>query len=180
MLKNALHKYNPFDKDGSNGEQTNPGGDPRRTATLERGGTDDNSAGSTDESATDDGAPPVGLDEVFELLRNRRRRDVLWYLVETDDRMSIGELAERIAAKECDKPVSQVTSQERKRVYIGLYQGHLPKMDDYGAVAYNQKRGVIKHGSNFELFMEYLPDDEAPWTTDDSSSLLEGVVNLIT
>lgn len=183
MLKNALRELMK-EKGGSIASgQTAPGSDRRRTASPERSDSETADAAETGtpvETPTDDG-PPVDLNQVFGLLRNRRRRDVLWYLLGTDEQVSLSDLAETIAARECDKSVSQITSQERKRVYIGLYQGHLPKMDDCGAVAYNQQRGTVDRGANFEVFVEYLPDDEEVLgTTDDSRNLLQALLNLIT
>ena len=112
------------------------------------------------ESGPDEAGPPVEFDAIFELLSNGRRREVLRYLVQETDRVRLGTLAEEIAADECGKPVSRVSSKERKRVYVGLYQCHLPKMDDMGAVSYNKPRGVITPGPNFEVFVEYLPPEE--------------------
>ncbi|MGM0718349.1 MAG: DUF7344 domain-containing protein [Halobacteriota archaeon] len=85
------------------------------------------------------------LDDIFDLLRNQRRRGVLRYLRdETDGTATLDELAEHIAAKENDIEISQLTSSQRKRVYIGLYQCHLPKMDELGIIAYDQNRGTIE------------------------------------
>ena len=101
------------------------------------------------------------LDEVFGILKNRRRRYVLQYLAETEGQVTIGETAEQIAAWENDKPVSQITSSERKRVYVGLYQSHLPKMDGIGAVSFNKPRGIIEPGENAEVFYRYLNNADA-------------------
>ncbi len=109
------------------------------------------------------GAPPgeeeseeLSLDIIFEMLRNRRRQLVLEYLREKDDTVTIGELAEHIAAIENDTTVRQLNAQQRKRVYIGLYQCHLPKMDDVDVVEFNQSRGRISPGKHIEPLYEYL------------------------
>lgn len=110
----------------------------------------------------------IGFDQLFEILKNQRRRRVLRYLIENDEGVTLDELAEAIAARETDKDVRQITSQERKRVYVGLYQCHLPKMDDYGAISYNKPRGQIEMGDHTHLFEQYLEvDDDVPdsgWT----------------
>lgn len=109
-------------------------------------------------------AHPDQIDQVFTVLKNQRRRAVLRYL-QTADEVELGTLAEQIAASECDKEVSQITSRERKRVYVGLYQSHLPKMEDVGAISYNKPRGIIEPGENRHLFEHYLPantDDIEP------------------
>ena len=105
------------------------------------------------------------LDQVFEILKNQRRRYVLQYLNDVDDTVSMSDLAEEIAALENGKDVSQLSSSERKRVYVGLYQCHLPKMDSMGVVSFNKPRGLIERGPNAAVFDEYLesePEDEGP------------------
>jgi len=109
---------------------------------------------------------PIGFDQLFDILKNERRRRVLGYLIESGEEVTLDELAEAIAARETGKDVRQITSQERKRVYVGLYQCHLPKMDDYGAVSYNKPRGRIAPGEHTLLFERYLSADEEP---DDSA-----------
>jgi hypothetical protein len=98
----------------------------------------------------------IGPDRIFEVLKNQRRRHVLRYLTKHDDSVTIGTLAEHIAVLENDTTLTALTSRERKRVYIGLYQSHLPKMDDAGAVEFNKARGVIVLGPNAAQFQPYL------------------------
>lgn len=97
-------------------------------------------------------------DDVFEVLYNRRRRDVISYLLEEDGSSTVGELAEYIAAKENDSTVQQLSSSERKRVYVGLYQNHLPMMDDVGVVDYDKNRGTVKLRECVTQLEPYLND----------------------
>lgn len=99
----------------------------------------------------------ITFDEIFEILSNNRRRQVIRYLGDTDEPIAIGTLAEQIAADETEKAVDELTSQERKRVYVGLYQVHLPKMDDMGVISFDTPRGMIEEGPNIDLVREYLP-----------------------
>jgi len=100
----------------------------------------------------------LSLDLVFEILKNSRRREVIHYLRdrESDERVSLGELAEHVAAIENDTTTDQLTSSQRKRVYVGLYQCHLPKMDDMGVVDFNQDRGHVALAPQSECLTEYL------------------------
>ncbi|QLD87478.1 hypothetical protein HWV23_15900 [Natronomonas halophila] len=120
-------------------------------------------AGETDDSRVES----LPLDQVFGILKNQRRRYVLKYLYEAEERVSLSEVAEQIAAWENDKDVRQISSSERKRVYVGLYQCHLPKMDGVGVISFNKPRGVIELGENADSLYRYLDtDDEAdepPW-----------------
>jgi len=111
----------------------------------------------------------LSLDLVFEILKNSRRREVIHYLRdrESDDRVSLGELAEHVAAIENDTTTEQLTSSQRKRVYVGLYQCHLPKMDDMGVVDFNQDRGHVALAPQSECLTEYLDrpaeDGDVQW-----------------
>lgn len=100
--------------------------------------------------------PSLGPDRIFEVLKNQRRRRTLQYLTEYDSPVTIGALAEHIAALENDTTEAALTSRERKRVYVGLYQCHLPKMDDTGAIEFNKARGTIALGPTSEQFEPYL------------------------
>ncbi len=106
----------------------------------------------TEEGDTD----RLSKDVIFELLKNRRRRQVLAYLLENEATVTLGELAERIAAWENDTEVAALSSDQRKRVYVALYQTHLPKMDDAGIVDYDQDRGLITLADNADLLLMYL------------------------
>jgi hypothetical protein len=98
----------------------------------------------------------LSLDVMFEVLKNERRRFVLRHFDENEGPVALGDLAEHVAARENDKPVRELSSGERKRVYVGLYQCHLPKMDDAGIVDFNRNRGRIELGPNADLLDEYL------------------------
>jgi hypothetical protein len=100
------------------------------------------------------------LDVTFEILKNRRRRLILGYLENEADPTPIGELAEHIAAIENNIDTRQLDSQQRKRVYIGLYQCHLPKMDDAGVIEYNQTRGLVELNDSATPLYEYLDPQE--------------------
>lgn len=87
----------------------------------------------------------LDIGKIFEILKNQRRRRVIEFLDEQEDKTTtLSAVAEHIAAEENDTDVSQITSSQRKRVYIGLYQCHLPKMDQYGIIDYQQSRGTIE------------------------------------
>lgn len=106
--------------------------------------------------ADEEGVDSLHLNSIFDILKNQRRRRVIQYLNGRDGPVAIGDLSEHIAALENDTTASALTSQERKRVYVGLYQSHLPKMDDAGVVAFNKPRGVVRLGPNASQLRPYL------------------------
>lgn len=100
-------------------------------------------------------------DEVFHLLQNERRRNVIRYLGEHADEttLEMGDIATQLAAWENDKPVEGLTSDERQRVYIALYQNHLPKLDKAGVITYNQSRGRVEPEPLLERLDFYVSID---------------------
>jgi hypothetical protein len=114
------------------------------------------------------------LDDIFELLKNHRRRCVLEYLSDGDGTGSLSDIAEQIAGWENEKEPRLITSSERKRVYVGFYQSHLPKMNDMGAISFNKPRGQVEKGPYFAAFYHYLPSDEQS-----SDSVAQGIVERV-
>ncbi|PSP80152.1 hypothetical protein BRC81_02885 [Halobacteriales archaeon QS_1_68_20] len=82
---------------------------------------------------------------VQELLQNSRRRHVV-DLIDEYGALAIGELAERVAARETGVDPEQVPSDDRKRVYVGLYQCHLDKLDEADVVEYDKRGGLVEAG----------------------------------
>jgi hypothetical protein len=118
-----------------------------------------------EESAT---PSPERLDRTFTILQNHRRRLILEYLREHDSTTQ-GDLARHVAAVENDVPESAVTSTQRKRVYVSLYQAHLPKLDEFGAVDFDRDRGTVERTPRTDDLLRYL-DRFDPDPSDASAS----------
>lgn len=101
----------------------------------------------------------VEMDELFGILKNQRRRYVLKYLSLTEGTVKLNDLSEWIASLECEKRIQELNSQERKRVYVSLYQCHLPKMDRVSVIAYDKPRGEIQPGGQFAHVTHYLQQE---------------------
>jgi hypothetical protein len=103
--------------------------------------------------------------EIFDLLSNARRRYVLYNLSRRDEPITIGDLADEVAAWENDTEVSEVERQERKRVYVSLYQTHVPKLADAGLLAYDEESGTVAITERVDELTPYLEDGEEgpPW-----------------
>lgn len=110
----------------------------------------------------------IAKDDLFHLLQNSRRRAVLRYFIVHSEReeFNMRTIAEEIAAWENDISVDQLHSDQRQRVYIALYQSHLPKLDEYGVIEYNQSRGIVKPTSLTALFEPYLEPEFRTETID--------------
>jgi len=107
----------------------------------------------------------LSQDVVFDLLSNPRRRFVLSYLRQEGGPVDLVDLADEIAAWENDTPVEDLTSQQRKRVYVSIYQTHVPKLEDAGVVDYDRESGLVQLASRAEEIDDYLQGEEerVPW-----------------
>jgi hypothetical protein len=105
-------------------------------------------------------------DDVFELLSNQRRRMVLYYLRQSGGSIGMKELAGQIAAMENEIPSGDLTSQQRKRVYVSLYQTHLPKMAEMNTIEYDKEEGIVSLTDQTDEIDSYLTTPEQstyPW-----------------
>lgn len=112
-------------------------------------GTDDDVESPTD-------AASLSKDDIFHLLQNERRRLVLRYLRGTDEPVRMRDIAEQVAAWEHDTTVEELTSTQRQRVYIPLYQSHLSKLDEAGLIDYQQNRGIVERKPLADQVDSYL------------------------
>jgi hypothetical protein len=135
-------------------EQTDAGSEPPRS-----GG--DVGGPAPDEGSEEGDTEGLPLDQVFETLKNSRRRQTLHYLNDNGGEASLSDLAEHIAAIENDVGVEAITSSQRKRVYVGLYQCHLPKMDDMNIIDFEKNRGTVELARNAAQLEPYLEENES-------------------
>jgi hypothetical protein len=103
-------------------------------------------------------------DQIFEILSSARRRYVLYYLRQADGGpIELIDLARHVAAWENDIHVDELTQQQRKRVYVSLYQSHIPKLDSAGIVKYDRDEGVVSLEKDAFIVDEYLSDGSRPF-----------------
>ena len=122
--------------------------------------------------AGDEPVEPLARDKIFHILQTQRRRDALRFLKDTDGPVEMRDLAEQVAAWENETTVQALTSDERQRVYIALYQSHLPKLESEGVIRYNKSRGIVERGPLADQFDPYL--DTASESTHETEAEVEG------
>lgn len=128
-----------------------------------------------DQSADEDADCPseesaFSKDEIFHLLQNERRRMVLRYLRGTEGAVRMRDVAEQVAAWEHDTTVENLSSTQRQRVYIPLYQSHLSKLDKAGLIEYQQNRGLVERKPPADRVDRYLELDSTEESTDENPS----------
>lgn len=112
-------------------------------------------------SQTDD--RPLSQDVVFDLLSSSRRRFVLYYLRGQEGPVELSELATELAAWENDTAVEDVTERQRKRVYVSLYQTHIPKLQEAGIISYDSDTGEVTLKSRVDTLSRFLAEEEEPF-----------------
>ena len=109
-------------------------------------------------ASTDRERPPpavLELPQVYDALCHPRRRYVC-HLLSEDDRWSVAELAERIAAWEADVPGDAVTEHRRERVAVSLYHSHLPKLAADDVVDFDDATGTVTAAGNADPVLAAL------------------------
>ncbi|MDS0475077.1 hypothetical protein [Natrinema sp. 1APR25-10V2] len=114
-----------------------------------------------------DRSPELSQDVAFEMLSCRRRRYVIHCLKQRGGPLSLRELVTQLAAWENEVPVTDVTREQRMRVYTALRQSHLPKLDDGNIVSFDRDRGTVEltdAGSQLEVYLDVVPHNDIPWS----------------
>ncbi|WP_276261519.1 DUF7344 domain-containing protein [Haloglomus litoreum] len=105
-------------------------------------------------------------DLIFDLLSSPRRRMALYYLREHGGSSTVTELAEEIASLEYDIPAEELSRQQRKRVYVSLYQTHVPKLAEAGVIEYDEDTSEVQLTDRARRMDSYLTTDDTggyPW-----------------
>lgn len=107
----------------------------------------------------------LSQDVVYDILSSPRRRYVLYYLRTVDEPVEITELAKQVAAWENDTAVEDVTDQQHKRVYVSLYQTHIPRLESTQIVDYDKDTGKVALTVGETDIDDYLDhsEDQIPW-----------------
>lgn len=111
-------------------------------------------------------ADELSQDEVFEVLKSPRRRYALYYLRQEGGETELSDLTEQVAAWENETTPTALTTEQRKRVYISLYQTHLPKLDEGNIVDYDRDEGIVRLGSrasDLDIYLGDMSREEFPW-----------------
>lgn len=103
-------------------------------------------------------------DQIYHLLSNHRRRYVLHYCKRANGSATLSELAEQVAAWEHEKPIEEVTSAERKRVYTSLQQTHLDRMAEAEIIEYDSNEVELTDKSReLDVYLDIVPAGSISW-----------------
>ncbi|MWV65470.1 hypothetical protein GRS48_11675 [Halorubrum sp. JWXQ-INN 858] len=115
---------------------------------------------------SDQDTHPLPQDTAFDLLSNTRRRFVLRRLQGVPEGIELKELANELAARENGVEPDALSSQQRKRTYVSLYQTHIPKLAEAGVVDYDADTGVVSSTDRVDHLARYFESEEpsSRWT----------------
>lgn len=90
-----------------------------------------------------------------------RTETVLRCLSRFDDSVTLADLAEEVALSETGKPITALSGDYIKDVYLALYHAEIPFLVDQSVVAYDQEtdRVAIQPGIDIE---QYIDDIRSP------------------
>ncbi len=93
---------------------------------------------------------------------------MLRYLKANADRpVAFDDLVEYVAARENDVSPAELTAAQRKRVYSGLIQTHLPMLEECGVIRYDHGTGRValtNKARRVEFYLEPVPESRIPWS----------------
>jgi hypothetical protein len=116
------------------------------------------------EEGTENADETVSRNEAFDLLSSHRRRYALHMAKRAEGSLELSEIAEQVAAWENEKDPTEVTSDERHRVYTSLQQTHLPAMDAAGVIEYDNGTVTLTDGADdVEIYLDVVPENSIPW-----------------
>lgn len=100
----------------------------------------------------------LSKNQAFDVLRNSRRRAVISALRRSGGSMSLEELTTSVTAEEYGIPPEELSSDQYKRVYTGLYQCHLGRMEELGVIDFEREDKIIDLREAASDLEPYLDD----------------------
>lgn len=93
--------------------------------------------------------------EVFHILGNDRRREIVAVLAARENRIDVSDVATEIASRETETDDS-VPNNVYKSVYVSLQQTHLPQLEADGVIDYDTEEKTIAPGPQFDEIEGYI------------------------
>lgn len=84
------------------------------------------------------------IDRVFDVLAHQRRRAALGCLVDHSQAIALADLAQDVAVRENEEPITEIPKAEIQEIRLVLYHQHLPKLVAAGAVEYDRERDLVR------------------------------------
>lgn len=140
----------------SQGKQPTAGTGPGRVE-----GKSETDGDSSPENATSGG---ISKNQAFDALRNGRRRATISCLRTNGGSMSVNDLSTWVATEEYDVSAEELSAEQYKRVYTGLYQCHLGRLDDLNIIDFDSEENQVQlreEATQLDPFLDSEPDSDS-------------------
>lgn len=87
---------------------------------------------------------PLSTELLFKILADADRRRALQCLNTYDNPMTLADVADEVARRKYDAPLTELPAADVKRVYMRLYHTHIPKMEDANILEYDQETDTVQ------------------------------------
>lgn len=97
------------------------------------------------------------LDDVLDVLSAERRRVVLSVLSDLETPLTLPDMADEVAVRENEAPITEIAADDVKSIYLELYHTHVPKLTEIGALDYHQETDMVTPTENVAHLASILP-----------------------
>jgi len=97
------------------------------------------------------------LDASFRALADNRRRIVLTQLLQHNE-LTLADLAELVIEQERGEPVTAVSDERVRDLYLTLYHSHLPVLEESGLVRYEQELDLVAKTERTESLLRRVQE----------------------
>ncbi|MFC3958301.1 DUF7344 domain-containing protein [Halovivax cerinus] len=106
-------------------------------------------------SSRTDATGELAESDVFHILGNDRRREIVSLLAAANGPIDVSDVARRVASREHDDS-DTVPNNLYKSVYVSLQQTHLPQLEAERIIVYDSDAKTIQQGAQFDHVCEYI------------------------
>ena len=95
------------------------------------------------------------LDDMFDVLANRYRRYVLYYLADRST-ADLDAVLDYIVAQEADRSDRSDREDAMRRLRIEFHHRHLPMLEDVDLIEYDERNGTLAYRGRWPVFERLL------------------------
>jgi hypothetical protein len=134
------------------------------TARTGAGSIEGESDTSGKDASEDAKSGEITESQAFDALRNGRRRAALSYLRTNGGSMSVTDLSTSVATEEYGVSPEELSAEQYKRVYTGLYQCHLSRLDELNIIDFDSEENHVQlreEATQLDPFLDSEPDSDS-------------------
>lgn len=137
---------------------------------MTRMGVDSKNGGKAERDSSD----KPSIDELFDILSDSRRRQILSILMDHGEELTLSQLADKVASRDSGPPRNEVPKEKHQvrsevpedssnRLTTSLHHVDIPKMDQVGLVEFDPDRKTIRATENATQIEQILALSRFPF-----------------